>query len=114
MIFFGKNISIVSMVWDMLMASGLRPEKSLPKHLLWALYFLKVYPKQSPGCLVVGASTGAVNPKTMRKWVWQFIKNIADLADNVVSNFVNSRSHVVYRRLMPPPRHHRRPPTDHL
>jgi hypothetical protein len=112
--FFGANISIVSMVWDMLTANGLRPKKSRPKHLLWALYFLKVYPKQSPGCSVVGASTGAVNPKTMRKWVWQFIKNIADLADNVGSNFVNSRSHVVHHRLMPPPRHHCPPPTDHL
>ncbi len=100
--FVGANISIMSMVWDMLMANGLRPEKSRPKHLLWALYFLKVYPKQSPGCLVVGASMGAVDPKTMRKWVWQFIENIADLADDVVSNFVNSRSHIVHCRLMPP------------
>ncbi len=81
---FGTNISIVSIVWDMLVANGLRPKKSLPKHPLWVLYFLKVYPKQSPGCLVVGASTGAVNPKTMRKWVWQFIENIADLADKVL------------------------------
>jgi hypothetical protein len=101
--FFGANISIVSMVWDMLTANGLHPKKSRLKHLLWALYFLKVYPKQSPGCLVVGASTGAVDPKTMRKWVWQFIKNIADLADNVVRKFVNSRSHVSHCRLMPPP-----------
>ncbi len=22
-----------------------------PKHLLWALHFLKVYPKQGPGCV---------------------------------------------------------------
>jgi hypothetical protein len=85
--FFGINMSIVSMVWDMLVVSGLCPEKSHPKHLLWALYFLKVYPKQSPGCLVVGASTGTVDPKTMRKWVWQFIEDIADLADKVVSLF---------------------------
>ena len=100
---FGANISIMSMVWDMLTANGLRPEKSRPKHLLWVLYFLKVYPKQSPGCSVVGTTTGAVDPKTMRKWVWQFIENIADLADDVVSKFVNSRSHVAHRRLMPPP-----------
>ncbi len=32
--FFGANISIVSMVWDMLTANGLRPKKSRPKHLL--------------------------------------------------------------------------------
>ncbi len=101
--FLGTNISIMIMVWDMLTANGLGPKKSCPTHLLWALYFLKVYPKQSPGCLVVGASMGTVDPKTMRKWVWQFIKNIADLADNVVSKIVNSRSHIAHHRLMPPP-----------
>jgi hypothetical protein len=101
-IFFGTNMSIVSTVWDMLVANGLRPKKSRPKHLLWAIYFLKNYPKQSLGCLVVSASTGAANPKTMRKWVWQFIENIADLADKVVSLFVTSRSHVAHCHLMPP------------
>ena len=34
---------------------------------------MKVYPKQSLGCSAVGASAGAVNPKTHRKWVWAFI-----------------------------------------
>ena len=56
-----------------------------PKHLLWMLYFLKVYPKQSPGCSVVGASSGAVDPKTFKKWVWMFIENIQELVDEVVS-----------------------------
>ena len=101
--FFGANLSIVSMVWDMLVANGLRPEKSRPKHVLWALYFLKVYPKQSPGCLVVGASTGTVDPRTMRKCMWQFIENISNLTDKVVSLFVNSHSHVAHCHLMPSP-----------
>ncbi len=57
-------------------ANSLCPEKSCPKHLLLVLYFLKVYLKQSLGCLVVGASTGAVNPKTMRKWVCNLFKKI--------------------------------------
>jgi hypothetical protein len=100
--FFGANMSIVSTVWDMLVASGLRLKKSCAKNLVWALYFVNVYPKQSLGCLVVGGSMGAVNPNTMRKWVWQFIENKADLADEVVSLFVNSRSHVSHCHLMPP------------
>ncbi len=33
------------MVWSMLVANGLCPKKSRPKHLLWALYFLKEFPK---------------------------------------------------------------------
>ena len=49
------------------------------------LYFLKVYPKQGPGCLVVGASAGAADPKTHRKWVWAFIGAIAELVNVVAS-----------------------------
>ncbi len=47
---------------------------------------MKVYPKQSPGCLAVGKSAGAVDPKTHRKWVWAFIDAVANLVDIVVSN----------------------------
>ena len=43
--FFGAQFEIVPMVWDMLGEGGLRPEKSDPKHLLWTLYFFKVYPR---------------------------------------------------------------------
>ena len=62
-----------------------------PEHLLWMLYFLKVYSKQGLGCLVVGATAGAINPKTHRKWVWAFIKAITKLVNVVVSS------------VMPPP-----------
>jgi hypothetical protein len=47
---------------------------------------MKVYPKQSPGCSAVGASAGAVNSKTHRKWVWAFIDAVTNLIDVVVSN----------------------------
>jgi hypothetical protein len=46
--FFGANISIVSMVWDMLTANSLCPKKSHPKHLLWGTLFLKSIPKVEP------------------------------------------------------------------
>jgi hypothetical protein len=82
------------MVWDMLGEGGLRPEKSKPKHLLWALYFLKVYPREGPVCSAIGGSKGAINPKTMRKWVWLFLERIVDLADHVVSSlFRNLAGH---------------------
>jgi hypothetical protein len=48
------------------------------------LYFLKVYPKQSRGCWVVGASAGAVDPKMHCKWGWAFIDDIANLVDIAV------------------------------
>jgi hypothetical protein len=65
----------------------LLPEGGRPKHLLWALHFMKVYPKQCPGCSAVGASDSAVDPKTLRKWVWAFINHtVSNLIDVVVSN----------------------------
>ncbi len=84
--FFGTSMFIVKKVWELLDRDSLLPEGGLPKHLLWALHFMKVYPKQSPGCSAVGASAGAVNPKTHRKWVWAFIDAVANLIDVVVSN----------------------------
>ena len=46
---------------------------------------LKVYSKQSTGCSAVGASAGAVDLKTHRKWVWAFIDAVANLVGVVVS-----------------------------
>ena len=82
---FGARMEIVVHIWVMMDDDGLLPEKSRPKHLLWTLYFMKVYPRQAPGCSAVGGSGGAIDPKTMRKWVWLFIERIGELADEVVS-----------------------------
>jgi hypothetical protein len=64
---FGARIEIVLKVWSMLLEDSLRPKKSKPKHLLWTLYFFKVYPREAPGCSAVGGSKGAIDPKTLRK-----------------------------------------------
>ena len=85
--FFGTSVRVVETVWELIIHNELRPMGGRPEHLLWALYFLKVYPKQGPGCLTVGASNGAVDPKTHRKWVWAFIEAISELVDVVVSLF---------------------------
>ena len=82
---FGARMEIVVHLWEMMEKGNLLPEKSKPKHLLWTLYFLKVYPREGPGCSAVGGSGGAVDPKTLRKWVWLFVERIGELADDVVS-----------------------------
>jgi hypothetical protein len=86
--FFDALKEIILKVWGMLGKGGLHPENSKPKHLLWALYFLKVYPREGPGCSAVGGSKGAIDPMTMQKWVWLFPEHIAELADNVVSTII--------------------------
>ncbi len=76
--FFDTRKEIIKMVWDMLGGGGcLCPKKSKPKHLLWPLYFLKVYPRKAPRCSTLSGSKGAIDPKTMQKWVWLFIECIA-------------------------------------
>ena len=82
---FGARMEIVVHLWEMMEKGNLLPKKSKPKHLLWTLYFLKVYPREGPGCSAVGGSGGAVDPKTLRKWVWLFVERIGELADDVVS-----------------------------
>ncbi len=90
--FFGAWMEIVLKMWGMLWEGCLRPKNSKPKHLLWALYFLKVYPEEGPRCSYVGGLRGAINPKTMRKWMWFFLDCIAKLADNVVNDLISSHS----------------------
>jgi hypothetical protein len=85
--FFGTSVRVVETVWELIIHNELRPMGGRPEHLLWALYFLKVYPKQGPGYSTVGASNGAIDPKTHRKWAWAFIKAISKLVDVVVSVF---------------------------
>ena len=83
--FFGTSVRVVGILWEFLVRDKLRPRGGRPWHLLWALYFLKVYAKEGPGCAVVGGAHGGVDPKTYRKWVWAFIEAISELVDLVVS-----------------------------
>jgi hypothetical protein len=46
---------------------------------------MKVYPKQGPGCSVVGTAAGTADLNTHRKWVWAYVEAIAKLVDMVVS-----------------------------
>lgn len=41
------------------------------KHLLWAFYYLKVYPTDD-----VGASFWKISCKTYENWVWDVLKNL--------------------------------------
>jgi hypothetical protein len=83
--FFGTSIIVVEILWEMLYENGLLPDNGQPKHLLWMCYFLKCYTKQALGCSVFGGTSGAVDPKTMQKWVWEFIDSVGELVDEVVS-----------------------------
>lgn len=81
---FGTRLIVVEILWDLLDCHGLQPEDGRPKHLLWALHFMKAYPLQATGCATVGGSGGAIDAKTYRKWVWEYIEAISLLVHEVV------------------------------
>lgn len=76
--FFGAPIAIVADIWNRL--DGNIEKSSKPKHLLWALVFLKVYSTEDVHCRIVGWP----DPKTFWKWSWYFIEKMADLASDVI------------------------------
>jgi len=60
--FFETSVLVVEKTWELLERDSLLPEGCRPKHLLWALHFMMVYPKQSPGCSAVGTSACPYGP----------------------------------------------------
>ena len=83
--FFGVSVFAAILAWKLLVDNGFLPEDGMIEHMLWALYFLKVYPKQEPVRAAVGGSNGAVDPKFFWKYIWPFVYAIDDLEQIVVS-----------------------------
>jgi hypothetical protein len=76
--FFGTTSVVASHIWGLIETSVVGAQ---PKHLLWALVFLKVYaPSEKVHCRLVG------NPdeKTFRKYSWMIIKAIQSLKSQIV------------------------------
>ncbi len=88
--FFGTTAIVASTLWRFLAANDKIPAKSGIKHLLWMLYFPRAYPKQGHTCSMVGGSAGAVDLKTLRKYIWPLIYAISDMEPDVVSVFFSS------------------------
>jgi hypothetical protein len=71
---FGVSVAVCLQLWLILLESPGCPEKCLPIHLLWTLYFFKTYNTEE-----VASSRFGCTPKTYRKWIWKFARSIADL-----------------------------------
>ena len=92
--FFGGSVFVALAAWRLLKNNDLLPEESgmqAPQYLLWAMFFMKNYPKEGPACGAAGGSTNsknAVDPKTWRNYVWPYIYALSDLEGPVVSLFM--------------------------
>lgn len=82
--FFGCGALVALALWNLLLTHGALPEGGTIMHLLWALHFMNVYPKQDGGSATAGVSGGAIDPKTWRKYFWPFVEAIAYLEQFVV------------------------------
>jgi hypothetical protein len=85
--FFGITAVIASTLWRLLAANDKIPAKPGIKHLLWMLHFLSTHPKQGAACSMVGGLERAVDPKTLRKYIWPLIYAVSDTEPDVVSVF---------------------------
>ena len=86
--FFGVDPAVVVEVWDLIQVPFIDDgdlSGADPKHLLWALLFLRKYGDESEMAALVGKDGKAVDEKTFRKWSKIFVHHIADLRYNVVS-----------------------------
>lgn len=69
---FGATPEVCENLWSWI--GGDLPKRASPKHLLWALMFLKIYASEHVHRLIAGA-----DEKTFRKWSWDFVHHIANL-----------------------------------
>ena len=66
---FGISPDLALLVWNDNMP---HPFGATPKHLLWALLFLKLYSSESTHAILANC-----DEKTFRKWSWVFVKLIS-------------------------------------
>ena len=62
--FFGAPIAVIVTLWNLLLPNLGDENGAMPKHLLWAMVFLKVYSTTFVHCRIVNWP----DPKTFRKW----------------------------------------------
>ena len=80
--YFGISAKVAVMAWDMMDEHDCLPFEPIFLHLLWALAFMKTYPANDKA---LSTALGGKDPKTIRKYVWLFIRSIFDLESIVVS-----------------------------
>lgn len=71
---FGVSSRVVRALWIILERQGTLPKLFTPTHLLWTLCFLKVYGTEA----IIAALCGC-DEKTLRKWVWICLQQLADI-----------------------------------
>ena len=78
--FFGAPSNVVADLWNRIRDRGGLEDGAKPKHLLWALVFLKNYSPIEILCSIVGWPS----TKTFSKWAWYFVERISEMKDDLI------------------------------
>ena len=78
--FGAPRSDVVADLWNKIKDRGDCKDGLSPKHLLWALVFLKVYSTVEILCSIVRWP----NEKTYREWSWYFVRRISELKDDLI------------------------------
>lgn len=76
---FGCSVAVVAHIWGRIQPALTKPA-SHPKHLLWALVFIKIYSTEDVHSRIVGWP----DRKTFRTWTWYILEKVAALKDEVI------------------------------
>lgn len=77
---FGALPVVCCWLWEKLDPVNTMPNGVEYKHLLWGLFFLKVYENKTNSARAVGK----VDEKKYREWSWRFVESISYLECDVV------------------------------
>jgi hypothetical protein len=77
--FFGIQPAICLELWVRVSRNDDLPSGAFPKHLLWALYFLRCYDEEEKATVFL-----KVDRKTIRKWTHPIVKGISDLTLDLI------------------------------
>jgi hypothetical protein len=78
--YFGTSPFVCSEIYRRIIAKGQLCHNFKPMHLLWCLLYMKTYVYET-----VLSGLFQSDCKTIRKWVWYAMEQIANIADEVVS-----------------------------
>ena len=80
--FFGVSAEVAVKAWNRMEELDLLPTSAQYEHYLWALAFMRTYP---PNESTLSRLLGGKDPKTIQKYMWPYIKSLAELENIVVS-----------------------------
>ena len=81
-VFFGMSAEVAVKAWNKMEELDLLPPSSQFQHYLGALAFMRTYP---PNHTTLSKLLGGKDPKTINKYMWPYIKSLAELENFVMS-----------------------------